>query len=193
MSLKENIKQPTNQTVEVIGFGRRLIAFLIDGAILWLVLNFFYVIIGTNEYNVLLDVLTIIITFCYFVGFWSTRSQTPGKMAMGIKIIGIDGRPVSLGRAILRYIGYFISWAVFLLGFVWIGFDKKRQGWHDKIASTYIVRKDTHFSSTDTVTIVSADTGSRIFLLGLIPIFIFGVIFVIAMLLLFGPMLANMF
>lgn len=197
MSFNENISLPVNQTVEVIGFGRRFIAFIVDGAILWVVLNFFDVIIstvgGANEYSVLLDFLNILIPFGYFVGFWATISQTPGKMVMGIKVVGIDGKPISWGKAVVRYIGYFISWVIFFLGFVWIGFDSKRQGWHDKLADTYVVHKNTFFSSADAVDIVPSDPGSSVNLFGLIPIFILGVIVVITLLLLFGPTLANLF
>jgi uncharacterized RDD family membrane protein YckC len=196
MSLDESIDQTNDQIVEVIGFGRRFVAFVIDGIILWLglsLLDFGLAAIGTNVYETLSSFLSILIPLAYFAGFWATTGQTPGKMVMGIKVISIEGTPISWGKAILRYIGYVVSWSVFLLGFVWVGFDKKRQGWHDKIASTYVVRKDIHFSATDTITIVPSDTGSSVNLLGLIPIFILGVIVVIALLLLFGPTLANLF
>ena len=50
-----------------------------------------------------------------------------------------DGGPVTGGQAVLRLIGFWISAAVFYLGFIWILFDSQRQGWHDKIASTVMI------------------------------------------------------
>ncbi len=38
-------------------------------------------------------------------------------------------------------IGKFVSEIVLLIGYVLVAFDKDKQGWHDKIASTYVVRK----------------------------------------------------
>ncbi len=80
------------------------------------------------------------------------------------------------------------------LGFIWIAFDSKRQGWHDKIAGTYVVRKDTHFSPTDAVTFVPSDPGSSwIWVVIVMAIFIAIPICVIAILLLLGPAVGNVF
>ena len=81
-------------------------------------------------------------------------------MVLGIKVISADGTSVGWGKALLRYIGYIISAIVLFLGFIWIAFDSKRQGWHDKIASTLVVHKDTQFSTTEPVTFVPSDQGS---------------------------------
>ncbi len=61
-------------------------------------------------------------------------------MIMGIKVVSVDGGPVSVGKAFVRWIGYFVSAIVFCLGFLWIIWDKEKQGWHDKIAGTYVVK-----------------------------------------------------
>jgi uncharacterized RDD family membrane protein YckC len=77
----------------------------------------------------------------YYVLMWSYQNgQTLGKKVMKIKVVREDGKPVDLTTSILRYIGYFISAFVFFLGFLWILFDSKKQGWHDKIAKTYVVK-----------------------------------------------------
>ncbi len=69
------------------------------------------------------------------------RGQSLGKMAVGIKIVKTDGTPVGLGTAFLREIlGKLVSAIVIYIGFIWLLFDDKRQGWHDKIASTYVVK-----------------------------------------------------
>ena len=118
-------------------------------------------------------------------------------MAMGIKVISTDGSPVAWGKALLRYIGYIVSGIPLSLGFIWAAFDAKRQGRHDKIASTYVVRKDTHFSATDDVTFVPSDAGSSaalVILLVMIPlVLVLVAIVVIAILLLLGPVVGNVF
>jgi hypothetical protein len=81
-----------------------------------------------------------------------------GKMAVGIKIVGPDGQPPSLVKAVLRYIGYFVSGVALSLGFLWVAFDRKRQGWHDKLANTYTVYSDVDFSDAQSITFTPADS-----------------------------------
>jgi uncharacterized RDD family membrane protein YckC len=72
---------------------------------------------------------------CWF--FWST---TPGKMLFRLKIVDVrTEQNMSFLQCILRAMSYFVSGAFFGLGFIWIIFDKRRQGWHDKIADTVVV------------------------------------------------------
>lgn len=216
MSFNESFSEPTGQTVEVIGSGRRLVAFLIDSIVLSVVDRMFRPSIGLvaalltggsedAATGINRFVLSFLVGAGYFAVFWVTTGQTLGKMAMGIKVISTDGSAVSWGKALLRYIGYIVSiiplllgflcfqalldswdWRLgwsgtwwrgalsyilgstpLLLGFIWATFDAKRQGWHDKIASTYVVRKDTHFSATDDITFVPSDSRSSAELLGI--------------------------
>jgi uncharacterized RDD family membrane protein YckC len=75
------------------------------------------------------------------VAFWIARQATPGKMLISARIVDArTGAKPGLGQAIARYIGYFISTVPLCLGFVWIGLDRRKQGWHDKIAGTVVVR-----------------------------------------------------
>lgn len=73
--------------------------------------------------------------------FWAYRAATPGKMAVSAKIVDAKtgGQP-SMKQWIIRYIGYFVSTMVLLLGFIWVAFDKRKQGWHDKMAGTVVVK-----------------------------------------------------
>jgi uncharacterized RDD family membrane protein YckC len=203
--LAEAPSEPGEQVVTVIGFGRRLVAYLIDGIILWAVglclsVGGAALISGAGEDaaaggSLALQCLSVLIALAYFVIFWATSGQTPGKMALGIKVIETDGSPVTWGKAVLRYIGYIISAVVVFLGFIWIAFDSKRQGWHDKIANTYVVRKETEFSGTE-VTIVPSDEGSSTAIILVVLAFIVIVllpIVVIAILLLLGPVIGNVF
>ena len=73
--------------------------------------------------------------------FWVCKSATPGKMLMDIKIIDTHNRgKLSVGQSIGRYIAYLISFIPFMLGILWIIFDKRKQGWHDKLAGTIVVK-----------------------------------------------------
>ena len=73
--------------------------------------------------------------------FWIYKSATPGKMLTKIKIIdACNGGKLSAGQSIGRYLAYFISMIPLMLGIFWVGFDKKKQGWHDKLANTLVVK-----------------------------------------------------
>jgi len=73
--------------------------------------------------------------------FWRFRGATPGKMLVKARIVTADGlvQP-STARLIGRFLAYFVSIFGFCLGFLWIAFDRRKQGWHDKIAGTVVVR-----------------------------------------------------
>jgi len=51
-----------------------------------------------------------------------------------------DGSRISFGKAVLRFLGYLVNGVVFNLGYMWAGWDPEKQGWHDKIAGTFVVR-----------------------------------------------------
>jgi uncharacterized RDD family membrane protein YckC len=85
------------------------------------------------------NVLSILVNITYFVVFWVWRGQTPGKMLLGVKIIKEDGSGVSISVALLRYLGYIVSIAVAFIGFIWVAFDNRKQGFHDKMAETLVV------------------------------------------------------
>jgi uncharacterized RDD family membrane protein YckC len=73
--------------------------------------------------------------------FWIARQATPGKMALSLRIVDADRlAPLSRRQAIVRYLGYYVSTLPLLLGFFWIVFDPRKQGWHDKLARTVVIR-----------------------------------------------------
>ena len=162
------------ETVTVIGFGRRLVATLIDGILLaffTFVVTFAIGFVGlfVQMYNPneplalsgLIIVCGAILSVIYYVGFWSQSGQTIGKSLLGIKIIGKDGSSLSVGKALIRYIGYIVSAALWSLGFLWAAFDRKRQGLHDKIAGTYVVYVEEEFPDGDVVRFVPSDAHQR--------------------------------
>lgn len=74
--------------------------------------------------------------------FWIVKSATPGKILLDISIVDAKtgGKP-SNGQLIGRYFAYYISVLPLMLGFIWVGFDKRKQGWHDKLAGTLVVKQ----------------------------------------------------
>jgi uncharacterized RDD family membrane protein YckC len=73
--------------------------------------------------------------------FWLYRQATPGKMAISARIVDArtGGKP-GIGQLIGRYLGYFVSTMPLFLGLIWVAFDPRKQGWHDKLAGTVVVR-----------------------------------------------------
>ncbi|WP_342616982.1 RDD family protein [Rhodoferax sp. GW822-FHT02A01] len=75
------------------------------------------------------------------IWLWVRWGATPGKMAMSARIVDADsGAPLTTGRSAIRYLGYFLSMIPFGVGFLWVAFDRRKQGWHDKIANSVVVR-----------------------------------------------------
>jgi uncharacterized RDD family membrane protein YckC len=79
----------------------------------------------------------LVVSATYDVGFWVLSGQTPGKRVLGVRVMRTDGRRVTLGKGILRWVGYWIS-AIGFLGYFWILLDNRRQGFHDKLAGTIV-------------------------------------------------------
>lgn len=76
------------------------------------------------------------------VVFWIYRSATPGKMAFKLEVVNAKtGGKLTISTSIIRYLSYYISAIPLCLGFIWIGFNSKKQGWHDLIAGTVVVKK----------------------------------------------------
>ena len=124
-------------SVEYMGFWIRFLASLIDSVILFIVaLILGAITAGASAY------IQLIINILYYVLFTGLRGQTPGKMVVGIQVLTREGEVPGIGRAILReVIGKFVSGIVLLLGYIWVAFDLNKQGWHDKIAGTYVIRR----------------------------------------------------
>ncbi|MGH7723564.1 MAG: RDD family protein [Candidatus Dormibacteria bacterium] len=77
----------------------------------------------------------------YWVLTWSLLGASLGQRALGLRVVNAaTGGRIDLGRALLRYVGFVISAIPFTLGLIWAAFDPRKQGWHDKIAGTCVVR-----------------------------------------------------
>ncbi len=83
-----------------------------------------------------------ILYILYFAFMESSKFQgTLGKMALGIKVTSADGGPVSFGTALIRNLGKILSQIIIYIGFLMAGFTDKKQGLHDMIANTLVVKK----------------------------------------------------
>jgi uncharacterized RDD family membrane protein YckC len=144
------------------GFWRRLLAFCIDKVILYFVILILCLLGLTalasagvslgriamsgdfpHGMSLLLAIYfaaSTVAGMTYFTWFHGTLGQTPGKMALGLRVIQTSGEEMNLGVAFLRWAGSLVSTLVFCLGYAWIAFDGRKQGWHDKIAATLVIR-----------------------------------------------------
>ncbi len=75
--------------------------------------------------------------------FWMGYAATPGKMLLDCEIVDArTGERIRFKQAMLRYLGYIVSALPLGLGFLWVMWDKRKQGWHDKIAGTVVIIHD---------------------------------------------------
>jgi uncharacterized RDD family membrane protein YckC len=86
----------------------------------------------------------ILLAGAYFVLFWSSAGQTPGMRLLHLRVHGVDGRPPSAGRAIVRFAGLLLSIAPFFAGFLPILFSERRRGLADFLAGTVVVYDPLH-------------------------------------------------
>ncbi|HEX6423609.1 MAG TPA: RDD family protein [Acidimicrobiales bacterium] len=94
---------------------------------------------GTSAATALGYLLSLPVVFAvYCAGFWALLGRTPGMMVLGLRVVAGDGGPPGAGRSAVRALGYWVS-AIGLVGFLWVAVDRQRQGFHDKLAGTYVV------------------------------------------------------
>jgi uncharacterized RDD family membrane protein YckC len=118
-------------------FGTRLVAWLIDAVIIGVPT----MILGMILPAPLPSLLALVAGIAYQVYFWTTTGQTPGKMVMGLKVVSAEtGELLDTGGAAIRYVGYIISALPIGLGYLWVIWDPKHEGWHDKIAKTKVIK-----------------------------------------------------
>lgn len=144
------------------GFVTRLGAWLIDRGIIaavmaasaWLV-NYLLGVFGLNItecyatpgwegyvcvfVSVCFSIFALTFGPLYLIVFWTLAGATPGKVAAGIRIVRMDGKPMSLRRSFRRWLGYMMSFFALGAGFLLILISDRRQGWDDKFAHTCVV------------------------------------------------------
>ena len=88
------------------------------------------------------DLVIALVVGSLIVGFWRYCGATPGKLAVGVKIVdATTGAAPSTGRLVIRLLCYLLSAAPLYLGFLWAVIDRRKQAWHDKIAGTVVIQE----------------------------------------------------
>jgi|SRR3989344_2426043 len=123
------------------GFAVRAVALIIDAVILGLVNTLMsYAAQGPLAFIVM--PASLILGLLYFAYFESSEYQgTPGKMIMSLKVTDLNGNRISFGKAVGRYFGKTLSAIILCIGFLMVIWDEKKQGLHDKILGTFVVKK----------------------------------------------------
>lgn len=145
-----NSKVDTNKEVfQYVGFWVRFGASIVDTIILIMITFPILFLIYGGEYfyrgETVQGWLDFIVSYVFPISaiilFWVYKSATPGKIALLAKIVDVKtGNKPSLKQSIVRYLGYYVSLIPLGLGFFWIAWDAKKQGWHDKMAGTVVIR-----------------------------------------------------
>ncbi|KKS12067.1 hypothetical protein A2617_04735 [Candidatus Daviesbacteria bacterium RIFOXYD1_FULL_41_10] len=125
--------------------GARFAAFLIDLAIIWIVGFVLGFVLGmTTDQQTAAGVgslLQIVIGVGYWVVYQQKMTQTIGKKVMHLKVVDSTGKTPGVMTFFLReIIGKFVSSIILMIGFLMILWDSKKQGLHDKIANTFVVK-----------------------------------------------------
>jgi len=138
------------------GFVTRLAAFVVDRAILAIItlcsVGAIQWALGAFRVNEMLGIgpmswqaatslgvgVYVVASVTYNIGLWMLVGQTLGKLLMGVRVVRTDGQRLRIGNAIRRELGYLVS-AILFLGYLWVLFDNRRQGFHDKLAGTIVV------------------------------------------------------
>jgi uncharacterized RDD family membrane protein YckC len=133
---------PAVATAEKASWGTRALAIIIDAIGVGIIASAVSAVLGGDATGTQSQGLSTLLQAAYFTYFWSAagQGQTLGSRVLNIRVVKTDGSYLDYVGAFLRYVGFFISCVVFLLGVIWAAFDAQKQGWHDKIAGTYVVK-----------------------------------------------------
>lgn len=152
--------------MEYAGFWIRLVAYIIDAIILGIagaVLGaLFGGVIGATGgdmsdplggANLFLNLISLVLGIAYFAGLESSDWQaTVGKKALGLVVTDTAGNRISFGRAVGRYFAKILSGIILLIGYIMIAFTERKQGLHDMLASTLVLKGQPGMVSNDTKT-----------------------------------------
>lgn len=139
----------STEDYEYVGFWARVGASLIDTVLMAIVVFPILLAVYGNSYlagdepidGALNFLLSWVFPALAVIAFWIAKQATPGKMLVSAKIVDAKtGQAPSTGQLIGRYLAYYVSMIPLFLGFVWVAFDKQKQGWHDKLAGTLVVK-----------------------------------------------------
>ncbi|MBT2785303.1 MULTISPECIES: RDD family protein [unclassified Halomonas] len=139
------------ESFEYVGFWARVGASIIDAILLMLITYPLLAFLYSGTANVSQNSLYLITADIFIswilpavgvIVFWCAKQATPGKMAVSCKIVDASsGEPAGRGQLFGRYFAYTISGIPFGLGFLWVACDERKQGWHDKLSGTMVIRQ----------------------------------------------------
>jgi uncharacterized RDD family membrane protein YckC len=150
---------PQPEEFDRAGFWLRSVAFVIDLSILTLFSLILLLIgllvswMGVEVNNLDIDVANsfslsslgkltqFIAIVAYFTILHGETGQTIGKSLLGLRVCTLDGGSLSYGRALIRFLAYGPSLFFFGVGFLWVGLNPGKRGWHDLLAGTIVVNK----------------------------------------------------
>jgi uncharacterized RDD family membrane protein YckC len=129
------------------GFWIRVVAYIIDAIILAVVGGIIAAIFrvnpsnaGSGAYNAASG-LNLVIGIAYFSYMWSQQGATLGQRIFRLRVVDANtGQRITIGKALLRWVGLFVSFIVCFVGVIWVAFDGRKQGWMDKIAGTLVLQ-----------------------------------------------------
>ena len=135
------------------GFWRRVGAALIDSLVLVIPLSILQYLLapgtvhdtptgsGMGQVGGAWDALNLVVGWLYWAGMHSSSYQaTLGKMALGMKVVDLNGQRISFLRATGRYLAEILSALILFIGYIMVAFTRRKQGLHDMIAGTLVVR-----------------------------------------------------
>lgn len=139
------------QEFQYVGFWARTLAAIIDTVLMMLVIFPLLITIygwayfDVTQTGVVAGAADIVISWVLpplaIIAFWLIKQATPGKMMVSAKIVDAkSGEPASTGQLIGRYFAYYLAMLPLFLGIIWVGIDKRKQGWHDKLAGTLVIK-----------------------------------------------------
>ncbi len=151
--LRQGMDTTAPRTFEYAGFWIRFVAALIDGVVLELVQYVVLLVLGLNataeqfrpgfQFKMLFGAgqgIGFTLGLAYYATFWTMYGATPGKMALGLKIVRPDGGPISAGRAVGRYFAEILSALTLMIGYMMAGWDSEKRALHDRIADTRVIK-----------------------------------------------------
>ncbi len=118
------------------GFWVRVGAYIVDGILLAIIGAILRGIFGNGAGGG----LSLLVGLVYFVYFWTNGGQTIGFKATHLRVVKTTGADLTVSDAVIRYVGLVIAFAVVFIGVLWVIWDANKQGWHDKMAGTYVIR-----------------------------------------------------
>jgi len=129
------------------GLLRRMAAIVYDALLnlaLWIIVALVFIGFNKGEaietyQNLPLQVALAIVSYTFFVGYWTRVGRTLGMQSWGLQLETPDGGKPTLLTASVRFFAAILSWAPAGLGFLWQLWDKDKLTWHDRISGTRLV------------------------------------------------------